>query len=481
MSQSSETRIREFLQGEDRPTRRRILSVSAGALTTGLAGCSAVNLGETSGLSSPDQTALEEYSDSYETVQEAKEKYENGIETFRENVGTNGSLEDFPSDWPELQEQMLTAEKEFSDASGGFNQASRSASSSIIESGCDIAVEWVEPHIEVAEFFGDLGGPSEEFVDNSERKISNRPAPLDPETLRERAVSGEDLNVTPAGTPTNTPDSTPDSSPDHRFNSPPYESVETEERGATTTVSGEITLEAGEYAEQVFRPDKQTQIQITGSTEGEGEIDLFVLSSDREFEKYSEGDGGDISGEFTKTNFRTIEQTVEVSPGEYSFVFDNSAVYGAEPQGTVTFEFEIVSQTSSWVSPSQPKIAEVQDNFGHTFTFSRDASDSVRVDDEVVVSDETVVKLCVTDVAAESDDEISYSYTFLGDRDHPDNPEETKLGDNCWEWDMRRNDYQSQWGYRIWVSNDDDIYYHNNSNETDYSADIYYTNLRLEN
>jgi hypothetical protein len=465
--------------------RRRKYLASLGAVisSTGFAGCSSVGLGESSELSGPDQSALEEYSDSYEIAQEAKAKYDDGIETFRENVGPNGMMEgEYPADWPELRERMLTSAEEFSDASDGFSQAGRSASSSIIESGCDIAVEWVEPHIEVAEFFGDLGGPSKEFVDDSERKISNRPAPLDPETLRERAVNGESLNVTPARTPTNTPDSTPDSSPDHQFKSPPYENVETDERGATRTVSGEITLEAGEYAVQVFRPEKQTQIQITGDTVGEGEIDLFVLSSDREFEKYSEGDGADISGEITKTNVRTIEQTIEVSPGEYSFVFDNSAVCGAEPQGTVTFEFEIVSQTSSWVSPSQPKIAEVQDNFGHTFTFSRDSADSVHVDDEIVASDDTSIELCVTEVAKQEEDNVTYSYEFLDDASHPDNPERAtdRIEKNCWSWDMRRNDYKSRWGFRIWIRNEDDIYYQNNSVESDYSVDVYYTNLTLE-
>jgi hypothetical protein len=167
-----------------KPSRRRILTLSAGALATGLAGCSAVNLGETSGLTSSDQTALEAYSDSYETVQEAKDKYESGIETFRENVGTNGRIEDYPSDWPEFQNQMITAEEVFTTASDGFNQARRSATSEIIESECREAVAWIEPHTELAGFFRQAGGPPERIVDEYEQEISEFTPPTPPEELR---------------------------------------------------------------------------------------------------------------------------------------------------------------------------------------------------------------------------------------------------------------------------------------------------------
>lgn len=273
-----------------------------------------------------------------------------------------------------------------------------------------------------------------------------------------------------------TTSSTETTSPTHDFKSPPYDNIETEEGPSSTTVSGRIVLDAGQYAQYNFELEESTQFHIIGSNEGQGTMDLFLLSPESELSTYMEGESSDFSGGFTETDFESVDRSTEISSGDYFLVFDNSAVYGAEPQGEVAFEFEMVLGDPS---PSQPKIREVTDNMGHTFNFSDDSWAQVRVDDEIIVSDDTVVELCVTEVAAESDDEISYSYTFLEDRDHPDNPEETELSDNCWEWNMRRNDYQSQWGYRIWVSNDDDIYYHNNSNETDYAVDIYYTNLRL--
>jgi hypothetical protein len=129
--------------------------------------------------------------------------------------------------------------------------------------------------------------------------------------------------------------------------------------------------------------------------------------------------------------------------------------------------------------PSQPKIREVEDNFGHTFEFSGDTGDAVRVDDEIIVSDDTVVELCVTDVAKQKEDDVVYSYWFGNTlSEHPDNVE--KVEDNCNSWDMRRTDYQSDWGFKIWVSNGDEIYYQNDASESDYRAGVYYTNLTLE-
>lgn len=502
-------RVNGKMRGNDptgylqKSSRRRILSLSAGALATGVAGCSALNLGESSGLSSPDQTALEEYSDSHETVQEAKEKYENGIETFRENTGPDGTIEgQYPADWPELQEQMRTSEGEFSNASGGFKQARRSASSSTIESGCDIALEWVEPHIEVAEIFRDVGGASEGFVDRFEERISNRQAPLDPETLRERAVNGESLNATPAGTQTPTPTSTPTdvSSSKHQFKSPPYENVERQEGQSTTTISGEIVLESGEYAQQEIRVEQSAQFSITGVNEGEGDMDVFLLTPESAFAKYQEAESAVFSGGLVSTEITDIERTVEISGGSHFLVFDNTAVYGAEPQGTVRFEFQFVLEraipsegetpegenNAEIVSESDmPKIRKVTDNFGHTFVRDPDEDDdgfSVQVEDEVVVSDDTTVTLTVEEILANPEDDLSYNYVFGSSAsDHPDNTRfDERIRSNTRTWDMRREDYTSGWYFDVYIRNEDDIYYQNESIQTDFVFGVTYSNLTLE-
>ena len=501
------------MNGNDPPgdlpksSRRWILSLSAGALATGLAGCSSIGLSGTSELSSSDQTALEEYSDSYETAQRAKDRYENGIETFRENVGANGTIEgEYPADWPELRERMMTAEEEFSDASGGFSQASRSASSSAIESGCDIAVKWVEPHIEVAEFFGDLGGPSKEFVDNFERKISNRPAPPDPETLRERVVNGESLNVTPAGTRTPTSTSTATTSSVRHEQVDPFTEVRQSETQSTTMVSFEVPLEAGQFAHRELRIKQPSEIHITG--ESTAKMDVFLLVGEGAFSKYQAGESAIFSGGFTATGIETIDRTVEVSPGRYFLVFDNTPVYGADPRGEVNSQFEIVvssgtstptetetaTETETSTPPGEnnaeivkesdmPKIRKVTDNFGHTFVwdpdeYHSDANYAVSTDDEIVVSDDTTVTLTVEEIWADPEDTLTYTYRLQGSR-HPDNVRE-EVRRNTNTWDMERENYTSEWTFLIWIRNQDEIYYHNESNESDFRFQVTYTNLKLE-
>jgi hypothetical protein len=133
-------------------------------------------------------------------------------------------------------------------------------------------------------------------------------------------------------------------------------------------------------------------------------------------------------------------------------------------------------------SPKQPKIREVQDNFGNTFRFDGDSSDSIQVDDEIVVSDETEIELCVTDIEKYEDDDVSFSYWFGNSQaEHPDNTAgDARLEENCHWWDMQRDDYSSHWGFSIWIRNGDEIYYQNDSVESDYRVVIHYNNLTLE-
>lgn len=153
------------------------------------------------------------------------------------------------------------------------------------------------------------------------------------------------------------------------------------------------------------------------------------------------------------------------------------------PESTRT---ETPTRTRTATPPAQPKIREVTDGFGHTLSFSDDdyPGDPVSratVDDEVVVEDGLEVRLCVTDVDARPDDDLTYAYRFGHTRtDHPDNPRVTDRVDaDCWTWEMRREDYQSAWTFMVWVRNGDDMYYQNQSVESDYRVDIEYTNLTL--
>jgi hypothetical protein len=187
------------MKGSDPPhdylqksTRRRLLTLSAGALTTGLAGCSELGGGDSSSgsqLSAPDQTALQTYSNSYEWSQQGKEECDAGVETFRNNLITNDEGERvlsgaYPDDWPELNERMREAASLFADARSGFEQARRSAASSVIQSRSEEPIEWIDQYELLCDRFTGLPSPTEESVNVVEQEIDNFTPPLPPEELR---------------------------------------------------------------------------------------------------------------------------------------------------------------------------------------------------------------------------------------------------------------------------------------------------------
>jgi hypothetical protein len=87
-------------------------------------------------------------------------------------------------DWPELIEKMREATGLFSDAKSGFEQARRSASSSIIQSRCEEAVQWTDHYERLCSRFSDYGKLTEEFVSQMEQQISNLTPPLPPEEVK---------------------------------------------------------------------------------------------------------------------------------------------------------------------------------------------------------------------------------------------------------------------------------------------------------
>jgi hypothetical protein len=130
-------------------------------------------------------------------------------------------------------------------------------------------------------------------------------------------------------------------------------------------------------------------------------------------------------------------------------------------------------------SPDQPKIREVQDNFGHTFEVTNEHDEQFTVEEEIVVDNDTTVELCVTEINKQSEDEISYDYWFGHTRsEHPDSPEGW-VSDDCWIWDMNKDYYSSSWTFQMWIRNQDNIYYHNRSNESDFRVVVRYENITL--
>lgn len=264
----------------------------------------------------------------------------------------------------------------------------------------------------------------------------------------------------------------------------------TETTGGVTTITGSVVLEPGQFTQQELRLDHRSLIELSGAIDGDDGLDILLFRGERQFAKYQEGESDVSSSDVVAAGTTDIERSIIEPSGDYFLVFDNSDGYGESSERDISLEFKITARGiteesgTEEYSPSQPKIFEVTDNFGHEIAISAEdpPSKDVSIDDEVMVSDDTVIELCVTEVAKAADDTITYSFEFLDDADHPDNPEgpEMRTDDNCWEWDMRREDYQSRWVFRIWVRNQDDIYYQNNSVESDFSVDVMYTNLTLE-
>lgn len=325
-------------------------------------------------------------------------------------------------------------------------------------------------------------------------------------------LGGTDDGSEPTSTETSTPSQTETDTPSpasvrHEQVDPFTELNRTETR-STTTLSFEVLLEAGQFAHQELRIEQPSEIHITG--ESTAEMDVFLLAGESAFSKYQAGERAIFSGGFTATDTTEIDRIVAVSAGRYFAVFDNSSVYGADPEGEVNSTFEIVVSSNAstptgtetptetetatprgennaeTVSESDmPKIRKVTDNFGHTFVWDPDEyhSDdtySTSVDDNIIVSDETKVALTVEEIWANPDDDITFSYVFGSSRrSHPDNTGFTeKVRSNEHTWDMKREDYTSEWRFQVYLRNEDTIDFYNDGN--DFAFTLHYTNLELE-
>lgn len=316
-------------------------------------------------------------------------------------------------------------------------------------------------------------------------------------------TGGPDATPTDTSTATATDKSvasTP-SSRGHEQADDPFRELNRTESTSKMTISFEVVLEAGQYAHRELRIEEPGELEITG--ESTARMDVFLLSPERAFARYQSGERPTPSGALTATDTDTIDSTIEVSPGTYFLVFDNTAIYGGEPKGALRSRFDVTVSSgqrtpTETATPSgennaeivrgseMPKIRRVTDNLGHTFVWDAadggdDASYTVSVDDEIVVSDETTVTVTVEEVWADSEDDLSFSYVFGSSRrSHPDNTAfDERVRNNSHTWGMNREDYSSAWRFQIYLRNEDDIYYHNEASQTDFKFTIYYENLTL--
>jgi hypothetical protein len=250
-------------------------------------------------------------------------------------------------------------------------------------------------------------------------------------------------------------------------------------------IAGQATLDPGFFTEVEVPSNLPSQVNVNLSTEGEN-MDVYLLDRGT-FNQYMEGENVDFSNTLSVTNTNSVEETHQAQPDNYNLVFDNSGVYGSQPEASVQFEFEVTTTPNNPLlegteppeivrSSDQPKIVEMWDNLGHTFTEEDQGLSPYPVEDEVTISDDTIIKLRVTKIAAQSEDEITYSYRFL-ERGHRYDTH-GYIPVSSWAWDLRREDYQNTIAFRINIKNDDNIEY--NDPEGDDYIDIRYSNLTLE-
>lgn len=321
--------------------------------------------------------------------------------------------------------------------------------------------------------------------------------------------SGSEPTSTETPTQTQTDTSTATTSSARHEQVDPFTEVRRNETQSTTTVSFEVPLEAGQFAHRELRIEEPSELKMTG--ESTARMDVFLLVGEGAFSKYQAGESAIFSGGFTATEIESIDRTVEVSPGSYFLVFDNSPIYGTDPQGEVNSQFEIVissgtstpteteteTPTETSTPPGEnnaeivsesdmPKIRKVTDNFGNTFVWDpkEDSSEGFYpgVEEELTVSDDTTVSLTVEEILADPEDDLSYSYLFGSSAgDHPDNTRfDERIQSNTHTWNMKRDDYSSDWSFRVYLRNEDDIYYQNESIQTDFQFRVSYSNLMLE-
>lgn len=107
------------------------------------------------------------------------------------------------------------------------------------------------------------------------------------------------------------------------------------------------------------------------------------------------------------------------------------------------------------VLAQQPKILEVEDNFGNTYEFNpEEGIAQARYGEEFVVEDDAQITLCASEVRKEEDENVKFSFSSNLDVQHPQS-----VDDNCFTWDISRSDYKDSWWLDVQVSNQDDISY----------------------
>jgi len=117
------------------------------------------------------------------------------------------------------------------------------------------------------------------------------------------------------------------------------------ERSASTTsvkVSGTATLDEGEYIARSFNPDLGAYLRIDAATEYGGAVDIFVMDREK-LDVYANRENHFYYSSLSETGVRSEMLHGTLSSGDYAIVIDNTPVFGAQPDGTVTVDVTITA------------------------------------------------------------------------------------------------------------------------------------------
>lgn len=127
---------------------------------------------------------------------------------------------------------------------------------------------------------------------------------------------------------------------EHEYVPDPWTNIEQEEGDTSTTITGEASLQEGQYALRQAKFERPYNVEVSISTQ-ENEIDVLGMSAD-EFDRYRDRESPVYYDGFYETGISDITISGQLGSGEHRFIFDNSAVFGSKPTGEVTFDFETV-------------------------------------------------------------------------------------------------------------------------------------------
>lgn len=135
--------------------------------------------------------------------------------------------------------------------------------------------------------------------------------------------------------------------PEHALGENDWHNIQTEvdRQDYSVTITAELEIDAGRYATRTFDPERDFDYELTVDVE-EGMIDVFLFDEDEYDDRYRERDP-DIQyyQDFSNTMVdgeRTF--TGSLSDGDYVWVLDNTAVYGAAPEGEAELSMELFAQ-----------------------------------------------------------------------------------------------------------------------------------------